>query len=163
MVSNKEIEAALSAFLAEYGDSSAEWWHYRKEVIAALSAAARVRAEDNTGEPVGEITQECRYCANTGWFYGDPGLETFCGCSFGEVRKDASSPAPQPSGPVEALEKASPETQRHKNYVEALEDRLHWVLYSGPLNLSENRMRWLHEPFGDDLSKLPSPTHSRRR
>lgn len=53
------------------------------------------------------------------------------------------------------LEKAESEAQKSKNYVQALEDRLHWVLYSGPLNLSENRMQWLHEPFGDDLSSLP--------
>lgn len=41
-------------------------------------------------EAVAEITQECRYCANTGWFYGDPDLRIFCGCDFGKVREELS-------------------------------------------------------------------------
>jgi|SRR5215217_3675876 len=39
---------------------------------------------------LGEIG-ECRYCANTGWFYGDPELATFCGCAFGKLRETLSA------------------------------------------------------------------------
>jgi dihydrofolate reductase (trimethoprim resistance protein) len=30
---------------------------------------------------------ECRYCANTGWFYGTPDLG-LCGCSHGKLREE---------------------------------------------------------------------------
>jgi hypothetical protein len=37
-------------------------------------------------------TGECRYCANSGWFYGDPDLATYCGCDFGKLREELSTP-----------------------------------------------------------------------
>lgn len=33
---------------------------------------------------------ECRYCANTGWFYGDSELG-YCGCAFGKMREELTS------------------------------------------------------------------------
>src|SRR5690606_37790997 len=101
MVSDTEIEAACKAFLAEYGDPSAEWWDYRKEVTAALEAAARVRAEDNAGEPVA-------------WGEDIDG-------KIVSVRLDKSRhctvphyPAPQPSGMVKALEWKKPKELRFR-------------------------------------------------
>ena len=73
----------------------------------AKDADALSRIHDRLASPravEGVVTGECRYCANTGWFYGDPDLETFCGCAFGAVREDALSCLSTPS-PEQAKEK----------------------------------------------------------
>ena len=69
-----------------------------KDLRAALSGTREA------GEPVAEITQECRYCANTGWFYGEPDLRMMCGCAFGKLREEitATPPAEVERGAVTA-------------------------------------------------------------
>lgn len=61
-----------------------------------IADAAMVKRAANTTVD-GDIG-ECRYCANTGWFYGEPDLQTFCGCAFGKLREELSA-SPRPAIP----------------------------------------------------------------
>jgi hypothetical protein len=47
-------------------------------------------------EVTGEVG-ECRYCANTGWFYGDPDLQSYCGCAFGRLREELTAVPTSPT------------------------------------------------------------------
>jgi len=63
----EQIEAACRAFLAACGDPAAEWWHYRREVTAALVAA---HEDVPTAAPVGNVAALLQRRART--WNGEP-------------------------------------------------------------------------------------------
>lgn len=61
------------------------WW-----LSAALedpNVAPEMKSAINKWFEAGQVG-ECRYCANTGWFYGDPDLKSICSCAFGKLREE---------------------------------------------------------------------------
>lgn len=93
MTDEMEVEAVAKVIWTDFsGRMGGEWPGKDSQLVAVIQCMATARRALEAARavrPAGEVG-ECRYCANTGWFYGDPDL-TFCGCAFGKLREELSA------------------------------------------------------------------------